>query len=137
MEIERSTATGWVAWVLFGGIMLVLLGALHLTVGLVALLRPEFIAGDRADQLLDIPLTSIGWLHVGLGVLALVSGVGLIRGLTWARVVSVVLALLAALVNFAFVSVYPIWSVIGIGLAVLIAWAVAAHGREVADAYGS
>jgi hypothetical protein len=136
VEIEQSRATGWVAWVLFGGILLVLLGALHLTVGLVALLRPEFVAGDRADQL-GIPLSAIGWVHLVLGAVALVTGVGLIRGLTWARVVSIGLALLAALVNFAFLGIYPIWAVLGIGLAALIAWAVAAHGGEVADAYGS
>lgn len=137
MEIEESRATGWVAWVLFGGILLVLLGALHLTVGLLALLRPSYIAGDRADVLLDLSLTGVGWVHVVLGAVALVTGVGLIRGLTWARVLSVGLAVVAALVNFAFLSVYPVWSVIGIALAALIAWAVAAHGREVADAYGS
>ncbi len=137
MEIEESRATGWVAWVLFGGILLVLLGALHLSVGLVALLRPEFIAGDRADLLTDLPLTAVGWIHIALGSLALITGPCLIRGLDWARALSVGLAVLAALVNFVFLGVYPIWSVIGIALAGLIAWAVAVHGGEVADAYGS
>jgi hypothetical protein len=136
VEIEESRASGWVAWVLFGGILLVMLGAVQLTVGFVALLRPEMVGGGRLDQLLSVPLTTIGWIHLVLGVAGLVVGVGLIRGLTWARVAAIGLALLAALVDFAFVGVYPIWSVIGIVLATLIAWAVAAHGREVADAYG-
>src|SRR5690349_11567577 len=131
MEVEESRATGWVAWVLFGGILLVLLGALHLSLGLVAIVRPEFIAGDRADQLTDLSPAAIGWIHLVLGALALVTGPALIRGLDWARAVSVGLAVLAALVNFLFLAVYPAWSVIGIALAGLIAWAVAAHGGEV------
>ncbi|KUL28152.1 DUF7144 family membrane protein [Actinoplanes awajinensis] len=134
MEIEESRATGWVAWVLFGGILLVLLGAIHLTVGLVTLLRPEFIAGDRADLLLPVSLTALAWMHLALGVLALVTGAGLIRGLTWARVVAIQLAVLAALVNFTFIAVFPVWSIIAVVLATLIAWAAAMHGDEVADA---
>ncbi|AEV84901.1 membrane protein [Actinoplanes sp. SE50] len=137
MEVEQSRATGWVVWVLVGGVLLVMLGTLHLTVGLVALLRPEVLAGERADQLLGVPLTALAGIHLVLGGLAVPTGVGLIRGRTWARVVAVVLATLAALVNFAFVAVHPAWSVIGIGLAALITWAVAAHGGEMAGAYGS
>ncbi|WIM98423.1 hypothetical protein ACTOB_002023 [Actinoplanes oblitus] len=136
MEIEESRASGWVAWVLFGGILLVLLGAVHLTIGLVALTRPEILADTRSDHLLSVPLTAVAWVHLVLGVAALVTGVGLVRGLTWARVAAIGLAVLAALADFAFVAVYPVWSVTGIVLATLIAWAVAAHGGEVADAYG-
>jgi hypothetical protein len=51
--------------------------------------------------------------------------------------VAIQLALLAALVNFAFMAVYPIWSVIAIALAGLITYSVVAHGAEVADAYGT
>ncbi|BCJ45773.1 hypothetical protein GCM10010168_58070 [Actinoplanes ianthinogenes] len=136
MEIEESRASGWVAWVLFGGILLVLLGAVHLTVGLIALLRPEVLADTRSEHLFSMPLTGLAWVHLALGVVALVTGVGLIRGVAWARIVAIVIALLTALVNFAFIAVYPAWSVIAIVLATLIAWAVAAHGGEVADAYG-
>ncbi|GAA4600574.1 vacuolar-type H+-ATPase subunit I/STV1 [Actinoplanes octamycinicus] len=136
MEIEESRASGWVAWVLFGGILLVLLGAVHLTIGLVALLKPEVLADTRAEHLLSVPLTALAWVHLVLGVVALVTGVGLVRGVTWARFVALGIALLAALVNFAFIAVHPAWSVIAIALATLIAWAVVAHGGEVADAYG-
>ena len=121
---------------LFGGILLVLLGTVHVCIGFIALVRPELVAGDRADLLLPVSLTAIAWVHLVLGLIALVTGVGLIRGLTWARAVAVQFAVVAALVNFAFIQVYPVWSVIAVGLAVLIAWAAAAHGREVADAYG-
>jgi hypothetical protein len=136
MEVEESRATAWVAWVLLGGILLVLLGAVHLCVGLAALLRPEVLAGGRADRLLPLSLTALAWVHLLLGTTAVVTGVGLIRGLKWARVVTIVLACATALVNFAFADVHPFWSGIAVTLAGLIVYSTAAHGGEVYDAYG-
>ncbi|MEU4426596.1 hypothetical protein AB0F81_38745 [Actinoplanes sp. NPDC024001] len=137
MRVEQSRATGWVAWVLFGGILLVLLGTVHLCVGLLALLRPEVLAGTRADQLLPVSLTALAWLHLVLGAGAVVTGVGLIRGTGWARVLAVLIGCLTALVNFAFHHAHPVWSVLAVGLSAVVVYSVAAHGGEVADAYGS
>jgi len=134
--VEYSEATGWVAWVLLGAIMLVMLGTLHIGTGLVALIRPEVLAQGRADLLLPIGLTGVAWVHLVVGVLAVVAGVGLVRGPRWARVAAIVLAALAALVNFALLGVYPVWSVTAIGMAVIVIYAVAVHGAEVADARG-
>ncbi|WP_328467701.1 hypothetical protein OHA21_49735 [Actinoplanes sp. NBC_00393] len=137
MQVEESRATGWIAWVLFGGIILVLLGTLHFCLGLIALISPEVLAGTRADQLLPVSLTALAWLHLVLGAVAVVTGVGLVRGLTWARVLAIVIGCVAALVNFAFHHVHPVWSVLAIALATVVVYSVAAHGRELADAYGS
>lgn len=134
-RVEYSKATGWAAWVFLGAIMLMILGTLQVGVGLVALFRPEVLAASRADLLLPIGLTALAWVHVAIGALAVVTGVGLMRGSTWARVVAIVLAAAAALVNFAFVDVYPVWSITAIVLTTVVIYAVAAHGAEMADAY--
>jgi hypothetical protein len=134
--VEHSTATGWVAWVLLGGVLLVLLGALHVGVGVVALVRPEVLAGGRADLLLPIGLTALAWIHLLIGGVAGVVGVGLVRGARWARLIAVQLACLIAIVNFASIEVYPVWSVTAIALTAIVIYAVVAHGSEVADAYG-
>ncbi|MEU4691502.1 hypothetical protein [Actinoplanes sp. NPDC023714] len=136
MEVEESTATGWVALVLFGGLALVLLGSVHLFVGSLALWEPEILAGTRSDQLLPISLTALGWLHMAIGALAVITGVALFRGPVWARIVAIVLASLSAIVDFLFLHVHPIWSGIALVLAALVIWAVARHGAEVADAQG-
>ena len=137
MEVEESTATGWVAWVLFGGIALVLLGAVHLCMGSLALFGPEILAGTRADLLLPISLTALGWLHMAVGALAVVTGAALFLGRLWARAVAVLLTGLVALADFLFLPAYPVWSGIGLVLAALIIYAVAVHGAEVADAQGT
>jgi hypothetical protein len=134
--VQYSHATGWVAWILFGGLLLVVLGVVHLCVGLVGLLRPEFLGASRAELLLPVGLTALAWVHLLLGIVAEVVGIGLIRGTGWARVSAIVLGCVAAVVNFAFVDVYPVWSVTGIVLAAIVVYAVAAHGAELAEAYG-
>jgi hypothetical protein len=137
MRVELSRATGWVAWVLFGGVMLVLLGTIHLYAGSIGLIRPEILAGTRSDLLLPVSFTALGWTHVVLGTVAIVTGVGLIRGLLWARILAVLIVGVSALVNFLFAAAHPIWSAVALTLAGLVLYAVAAHGREVADAYGT
>ena len=134
--VEHSTATGWVGWVLLGGVLSVLLGALHVGAGVVALFRPEVLAGGRADLLLPFGLTALAWIHLLIGAVTVVVGVGLIAGSRWARAAAVVLACLIAIVNFATADLYPVWSVTAITLTAIVIYAVVAHGSEVADAYG-
>ncbi|MBB2941282.1 hypothetical protein FB565_000986 [Actinoplanes lutulentus] len=136
MDVEESRATGWVAWVLFGGIALVLLGTVHLCMGSLALLNPDVLAGTRGALLLPISLTALGWLHMGVGVLAVITGAALFLGRLWARMVAIQLAALAALFDFLFLAEHPVWSGIAIVLAAVVIWAVAKHGAEVADAQG-
>jgi hypothetical protein len=133
---EHSEATAWVAWVLLGALMLVMLGAVHVGTGLLALIRPEVLAGGRADLLLPVGLTALAWFHMLLGVIAVAAGVGLVGGHAWARIVALLLAGTAALVNFAFIDVYPWWSVTALTMIAVVFYAVAAHGAEVADARG-
>jgi hypothetical protein len=133
--VTRSTATGWVAWTLLGGVLLIMLGSLHILTGLAALLRPQILATTRAHEILPVSLGTLAWLHMALGVVAMAVGLGLLRGRRWARLSTVVLACLAMLVNFAFIAVYPIWAVVAIAFAAIVIYAVAVHGSEMADAY--
>jgi hypothetical protein len=136
-RVEQSRATGWVAWVFFAVLLLVLLGSVHLGVGLVGLVQPQMLAGTRAGLALPISLTAVAGLHVALGVADWVAGVGLLRGLRWARVATIVLACLGAIVNFLFIANDPAWSAIALALTGVIVYAVVVHGHEVAEAYGN
>jgi hypothetical protein len=130
--VSRSTATGWVAWIMLAAVMLVMLGTVHALTGLVALLRPQILAGGRSNLLLPIGLDALAWLHIALGAGAVVVGWTLLRGRRWAHATAIGYAGLTIFVNFAFIAVYPITA---IGFAVITMYAVAAHGREMEDAY--
>ena len=132
---KAAEVTGWVAWIMFAGLMLLLLGGAHITVGTLALFRPESLEGTRSDQILSLSLTALGWFHLIFGVLLMVVGAALTLGQVWGRVLAIVLACLSLVVNFAYADVYPIWSVVSIALSVVVLYAVAAHGRELTRAY--
>ena len=48
---------------------------------------------------------------------------GLLAGQTWARVVGIAFAVLAAVANFAFLPYYPFWSILVIAFNILVIWA--------------
>jgi hypothetical protein len=133
--VEQSTATAWVAWVLFAGIMLVLLGSFQAVVGLVALFHNGYFTAHRNGQLVAVDATTWGWIHLGLAAVALVTGLGLLLGATWARIVGTVLCVVNVIVAFGFVSVSPVWAALLILFSVITAYALVAHGGEVAEAY--
>lgn len=51
--------------------------------------------------------TGRGWVHLLLGVLAIVAGFAVLKGQMWARVVGIVMACLSMIANFLFVPHYP------------------------------
>jgi hypothetical protein len=122
--------SGWASWVIFGGVMLILLGIFHVMQGLVALINDDFYLVTKNGLLLNFDFTSWGWIHLVLGVLIGLVGVGLLTGNTAARVAGVVLAVLSAVVNLLFIAAYPVWSVIIIALDVIVIYSIVVHGRE-------
>ena len=125
--------TGWAGWVVFGGVMLITLGAFQIIEGLVALFDDGFYAVTSSGLVVDVDYNTWGWVHLVIGIVAVLTGVGLLAGNMVARVVGVGIAMLSALVNLLFISAYPVWSVIMIILDVIVMFAIIVHGREVKD----
>ena len=98
--------------------------------GLVALFQDDFFVA-LPNYLLEVDVTAWGWVHLVVGVLVVVAGIAVLSGRVWARTVGVVLAVVSALVNFAFLPYYPFWSMTVIALDVVVIWALTAHGRDV------
>ena len=119
----------WVGWIWFAAAMMVLLGLFNVIEGLVALFNDRFyVVGPQG--LLVFNLTSWGWIHLIIGVLAVAAGCALFTGAMWARVTAVVLATVNALAQLAFLSAYPVWGTVVIALDVVVIWAVVVHGGE-------
>jgi hypothetical protein len=132
-ELAAASAgeSAWVGWIAFGGMMMILLGAFHAIQGLVALLREEYFLVDESGLVLNVDFTAWGWVHVVVGVVAVMAGIGVMRGQVWARVVGTMLAMVSALLNLAFLAAYPMWSVLTITLDVVVILALTVHGSEV------
>ena len=130
-DAYADPVTGWAGWVVFGGVMLIMLGAFQIIEGLVALFDDGFYAVTSGGLVIDVDYNTWGWVHLVIGIVAVLTGVGLLAGNMVARVVGVGVALLSAVVNLLFISAYPIWSVTMIILDVIVIYAIIVHGREV------
>jgi hypothetical protein len=126
---RTARRTGWVGWVYFAGAMLVLVGTFNLIEGLVALFNDQYYVPTR-QGLLVFDITGWGWIHLIVGGFAVIVGIGLFSGATWARVFGVILAGLNAIAQLAFLSAYPLWAAIVITLDILVIWALIVHGDE-------
>jgi hypothetical protein len=128
MSETRSSAA--VGLTVFAGTIMVMIGALHAIQGLVALLNDTFyVVGD--EYVFSFDVTTWGWTHLLLGILVVFAGVFVFRGAVWARTIGVIVAVLSALVNFAWLPYYPVWGVIIIALDIFVIWALTAHGRDI------
>jgi hypothetical protein len=125
-----SAASGWAGWVVFAGVMLVLIGSFHAIEGVVALFRDEVYLVRPGGLVVEIGYTTWGWVHVIVGIAALLTGFGLLAGNIVARFVGVVLALLSAVLNLAFIRAQPVWALIAITLDLIVIYAITVHGRE-------
>jgi hypothetical protein len=123
--------TGWTGWVVFGGVMLIVMGGFQITQGLVALFDDGFYAVGPEGLVVNVDYNTWGWIHLVIGLVGVLVGIGLLAGNLAARIAGVVIAALSALVNMAFISAYPVWSVLVIALDVIVIFAIIVHGREV------
>jgi hypothetical protein len=122
--------TGWTGWVVFASFMMIMLGFFQAVEGLVAVFDDGFYRVSSSGLVVNVDYSVWGWVHLLLGTLIVISGVGVLAGNAAARAVGVLLAGLSALVNLAFIEAYPIWSVIVITVDVLVIYALTVHGRE-------
>ena len=130
----RRQPTAWVGMVLFGGIMMLMVGGFQITQGLVALFRDDYYLVTPNGLVIEADYSTWGWTHLLIGVVAVGTGIGVMLGQTWARVLGIIIAVISALVNITFMSAYPIWSTIIIAMDVLVIYALAVHGREARSA---
>ena len=132
-NVQPTEVTGWAGWIGFAGVMMVMLGTFHVIQGLVALFQEEYFLVGKSGLTVHVDYTTWGWVHLIGGVIVLASGIGLFTGRYWARTVAVLVALVSAVVNIAFLSAYPIWSTIMIAVDILVIWAVMVHGSELRE----
>ena len=128
---SRREPTGWVGMVVFAGVMLLMLGSFQAIEGIVALFRDDFYITTDRGLVIPMDYSAWGWTHLIIGLIAAAAGLGILYGKMWARVIGIVVAVLSALANLAFLPAYPVWATIVIAVDVLVIYALTAHGREV------
>ena len=125
-EAGRSAepVSGWaVGGVFFAGIVMSVIGVFEAITGLAAILENEFFVVSQ-NYSFEVDVTAWGWIHLILGIVVALAGFYVISGRSWARIVGITLAILAAVANFFFIPYYPFWSLLIIALSIWVIWSL-------------
>ncbi|MGW3210514.1 DUF7144 family membrane protein [Streptomyces sp. NPDC001135] len=107
----------------FAGIMLLIAGLLGVFRGIMAIAQDNVFV-TTPNYVFKFDLTSWGWIHLVLGVIAMIVSFGLFQPSLWARIAGVGIAGLVIIANFLSLPYYPVWSVLMIALSGFIIWAL-------------
>jgi hypothetical protein len=127
MDENSSTS-----WKLFAGVMILIVGAMNIFDGLVAVTNANYLKDVAGGSGGHLPVTdnlkTWGWVVLVWGVILIVAGLLIFMGNIFGRLIGVVVAGLNALLQLAFLPHYPFWSFTMILIDVLVIYALVAHG---------
>jgi hypothetical protein len=128
----RREPSGWaIGFTAFAGSVMLMVGVFHALIGLAALFNSRLLA-VTPNYVFAFNTTTWGWAHLLLGIIVAAAGFGVFSGAVWARTVGVIMAILSAVANFAFLPYYPVWAVTIIAVDIAVIWALTTHGRDIA-----
>jgi hypothetical protein len=122
--------SGWAAgWITFAGIAMIMIGVFHAIAGLAEVFDSDSFVLTQ-QYVLKFNASTWGWIHLIGGIIVIFAGFGVFRGAVWARTVGVIIAMLSAITNFAWLLYVPLWSIMMIFIDVSIIWALTVHGHD-------
>ncbi|MFE1248567.1 hypothetical protein [Streptomyces sp. NPDC058735] len=123
---QREWAVGLMA---FAAVMLMIAGILGVLRGISAIVEDNVYV-STPNYVFEFDLTGWGWVHLALGVVAVIVSVGLLQASTWARVAGVAIAALVIIANFLFLPYYPVWAIVMIAISGFVIWALCTVRKE-------
>ena len=134
-EMSSEDFPGYVkgtGWLIYAGIMLILVGTLNFFYGLALIVEDELVVtGPNEAVVLVGDVTTWGWILLILGTLEFFAGIGVMLGQQWARWFGIVVAGLALLAQFpVFFGPHPLWSLTMVILISLVLYGLAAYGGK-------
>ena len=124
-EGRRRVSAGWLA---FAGTMLFLSGVFKVLDALWVFKYDDEISDRVQTVIFAHDPTSWGWAWLILGVVLMVAGFVVVTGSQWARWFGIVVAGIAALFNYSWMFVEPIWALLGEVLLIMVIWALLFYG---------
>lgn len=129
---KQAWATGLTA---FAAVMLFLVGMLDIFRGIMAIAEDDVFV-TTPNYVFEFDLTSWGWIHLILGVIAVIVSIGLFQAALWARITGVAIAGLVVIANFLSLPYYPVWSIVMIAFSAFVIWALCVRRDDSYDMSG-
>jgi hypothetical protein len=126
MESRASGRKGYSGWAAFAGVVMVLVGSLDALWGLGGILNDDVvIVGGHGAIVADV--TTWGWVHLILGSLIALTGLGLLVGNEAARWLGVLFVTVNAISQIVWFPAAPLWAFLLIVLDVVIIYQLTAR----------
>lgn len=125
MAMEEPRGSGWI---MFASIMLAIAGVYNIVYGLVGHYRSVFYTANARYVFSDLRTWS--WIILGFGIVQLIAAGSLASRAQWARWFAITIAALSMIANMMAIQAYPFWSLLFIGLDILVIYGLAAYGRR-------
>ena len=120
-DVEKGSG-----WLLFAGIMIVMVGVLNLIYGIAAIDNANFFVANQKYILSD--LNTWGWVMVVLGALQMLAAFSIWSGGGYGRWFGIATASLNAIAALMSLPAYPFWSLAVFTIDILIIYGLAAYG---------
>ena len=118
-------------WVLFAGIMMVMVGVLNVIYGIAAIGNSAFFANNT--RYIISSLNTWGWVTLIIGAIQIAAAYSIWRGDQFGRWFGMLFAGLSAIAALLSIPAYPLWSLAVFSIDILIIYGLAAYGgRHVA-----
>jgi hypothetical protein len=110
-------------WLSFAGLLAIMIGAFNIFEGIVAFAKEDYFL-TPSGRLLIFNFDAWGWILLIVGIIQVAAGLGILKGMLWARILGVAFAFLSCILHFWFIAAYPFWSIISIAISILVMYAL-------------
>ncbi len=115
-------------WVMFAGIMILIVAVLNIIYGFAAIDNSKFFVEDTKFIISD--LNTWGWIILIIGVLQLFAGFSIWAGGEYGRWIGLITASVSAIGALLSIPGYPFWSLAIFAMDILIIYGLAAYGGQ-------
>jgi hypothetical protein len=119
-------------WVMFAGIMLLIVGVLNVIYGIAAVGNSKFFVHET--QYIISGLNTWGWVTIVLGALEILAAFSIWSGGGFGRWFGIFVASLSVIGALLSMPAYPFWSLAVFAIDILIIYGLAAYGGQPIDA---
>jgi hypothetical protein len=126
--VNSRSMAGWIG---FAGMLMLIIGAIDITQGFIALFEDEYFVVTQSG-FLAVDITAWGWALIIWGAILVLAGFSLISGQSWARWFTIVAVALNVFAQLGFLgnSQYPLWALTALTLNIIVLYALTARWDE-------
>jgi hypothetical protein len=125
-----ASQDAWSGWIVFAAFVLLIVGAMDMIQGFVAIIEDEYVVATR-EGLAIFDVTAWGWITLLWGGLLILAGLGLLGGAGWARWLAIIGVAVNAVQQVAFLAnypqAYPLWNILIVTLNFVVLYALTAR----------